>query len=90
MPSPRAGTVTPEIAKTVKEYKAGKVEFRCDAGGIVHAVAGKLSFDAAKLVDNIRAFIDFVLAIKPAAVKGQYVKGVYVSATMSPGIQIVA
>src|SRR5271168_3921983 len=60
MPSPRAGTVTPEVAKTVKEYKAGKVEFRTDAGGNVHAVVGKLSFDAAKLADNIRAFIHLI------------------------------
>jgi large subunit ribosomal protein L1 len=90
MPSPRAGTVTPEIAKTVKEYKAGKVEFRNDATGIVHAVAGKLSFDTPKLAENIRAFIDHILGMKPTAVKGQYVKSVYISATMSPGIQIVA
>src|SRR5487761_350213 len=58
MPSPRAGTVTPEVAKTVKEYKAGKVEFRNDAGGVVHAVVGKLSFDAAKLAENIQTFIN--------------------------------
>jgi len=88
MPSPRAGTVTPEIGKAVREYKAGKVEFRNDATGIVHAVAGKLSFDAQKLTENIRAFIDHILAMKPNTVKGQYVKSVYVSATMSPGIQI--
>src|SRR5580693_907650 len=68
MPSPRAGTVTPEVAKTVKEYKAGKVEFRNDAGGIVHAVVGKLSFDAAKLVDNIQAFMNYVMTIKPNGV----------------------
>ena len=90
MPSPRAGTVTPEVAKTVKEYKAGKVEFRNDAGGIVHAVVGKLSFDAAKLTENIQAFIQHVQNIKPAAVKGHYIKGATVSATMSPGIPIVA
>ncbi|MGD9721893.1 MAG: 50S ribosomal protein L1 [Pirellulales bacterium] len=88
MPSPRAGTVTPEIAKTVKEYKAGKVEFRTDATGIVHAVAGKLSFDAPKLVENIEAFIHHILALKPHSVKGQYVKSVSVSATMSPGVRI--
>jgi large subunit ribosomal protein L1 len=88
MPSPRAGTVTPDIGKAVKEYKAGKVEFRNDATGIVHAVAGKLSFDAVKLTENIRAFIDHILAMKPNSVKGQYVKSVFISATMSPGIQI--
>jgi large subunit ribosomal protein L1 len=90
MPSPRAGTVTPEIAKTVREYKAGKVEFRTDAGGNVHAVAGKLSFDAPKLVENIQAFINHIQNIKPAAVKGQYVKGIAISATMSPGIRVAA
>ncbi|HVW37608.1 MAG TPA: 50S ribosomal protein L1 [Pirellulales bacterium] len=90
MPSPRAGTVTPEVAKTVKEYKAGKVEFRNDAGGIVHAVVGKLSFDAAKLTDNINAFMNFIHSLKPNSVKGHYLKGVTISATMSPGIRIAA
>ncbi len=90
MPSPRAGTVTPDVGKTVREYKAGKVEFRNDAGGILHAVVGKLSFDAKKLTENIQAFIHHVQAIKPNSVKGQYIKGITVSATMSPGIQIAA
>jgi large subunit ribosomal protein L1 len=88
MPSPRAGTVTPEISKTVKEYKAGKVEFRNDAGGIVHAVVGKIKFEPEKLAENIQSFISFVLSIKPHAVKGQYIKSVTISATMSPGIRI--
>lgn len=88
MPSPRAGTVSPDVGKLVREYKAGKVEFRNDAGGNVQAVVGKLSFDAPKLVDNIRAFINHVMSLKPAAVKGQYVKSVAISATMSPGIRI--
>ncbi len=90
MPSPRAGTVTPEIAKTVKEYKAGKVEFRNDAGGIVHAVVGKLSFDATKLIENIQAFINHIQAIKPAAIRGQYIKGITISGTMTPGVRIAA
>lgn len=90
MPSPRAGTVTPEVGKTVREYKAGKVEFRNDAGGILHAVVGKLSFDEKKLAENIQAFIHHVNAIKPNTIKGQYIKGITVSATMSPGIQIAA
>ncbi len=90
MPSPRAGTVTPELAKTVEEYKAGKVEFRNDSGGIVHAVTGKLSFDAPKLVENVQAFIDYVLSLKPAAVRGQYLRGVAISATMTPGIRVAA
>ncbi|MBL9123783.1 MAG: 50S ribosomal protein L1, partial [Planctomycetaceae bacterium] len=90
MPSPRAGTVTPEIAKTVKEYKAGKVEFRNDDGGIVHAVAGKISFDATKLAENIQALLNYVNSLKPHGVKGQYVRSVNVSATMSPGIPVSA
>ena len=88
MPSPRAGTVTPEIGKTVGEYKAGKVEFRNDAGGVVHAVVGKLSFDAAKLVDNIQAIIHLIQNLKPHSVKGHYVKSVSISATMSPGVRV--
>jgi large subunit ribosomal protein L1 len=90
MPSPRAGTVTPDVAKTVQEYKAGKVEFRNDSGGIVHAVVGKLSFEAPKLVENIRALIDYVLALKPAAVRGQYLRGISVSATMTPSVRVSA
>ena len=88
MPSPRAGTVTPDVAKVIKEYKAGKVEFRCDAGGNVHAVVGKLSFEPAKLAENISAFINFVLHLKPVAVKGQYVKGIVIKGTMSPALRI--
>jgi large subunit ribosomal protein L1 len=90
MPSPRAGTVTPEIGKTVKEYKAGKVEFRNDAGGNVHAVVGKLSFGAQQLMENIQSFIHHVMTIKPHTVKGNYLKGMSISATMSPGIRIAA
>lgn len=90
MPSPRAGTVTPEVGKTVKEYKAGKVEFRNDATGIVHAVVGKLSFDAAKLAENIHAFIQHIYNIRPSAVKGHYVRSVTLSATMSPGVRVAA
>ncbi|MDO5552687.1 MAG: 50S ribosomal protein L1 [Planctomycetia bacterium] len=88
MPSPRAGTVTPDIAKTVKEYKAGKVEFRNDKGGIVHAVVGKISFDEAKLQENVQAFIQYVISLKPASIKGVYVKSISLSATMSPGINV--
>ncbi len=90
MPSPRAGTVTPDVGKVVREYKAGKVEFRNDAGGNVHAIVGKLSFDAPKLVENIAAFIQHVTNLKPASVRGQYIKGISISATMSPGIRIQA
>ena len=88
MPSPRAGTVTPEVAKTVREYKAGKVEFRNDKTGNVHAVVGKLSFDAPKLAANIQAFMDKINGLKPAAVKGTYVRSVHISATMSPSVKL--
>jgi len=90
MPSPRAGTVTPEVGKTVREYKAGKVEFRTDAGGNVHAVVGKLSFDEKKLTENVQTFINFVLSLKPGTVRGQYVKGIVLSATMSPSVRVAA
>ena len=90
MPSPRAGTVTPDVAKTIKEYKAGKVEFRNDSGGNVHAVVGRLSFDAPKLVENIEALINYVLSLKPAAVRGQYLRGVAICATMTPSVRVAA
>lgn len=88
MPSPRAGTVTPDVARVVKEYKAGKVEFRNDNGGIVHAVVGKISFDANQLRENIDTFIHYVLNLKPQSIKGQYVKSVAVCATMSPSVRV--
>ena len=90
MPSPRAGTVTPDVAKVVKEYKAGKVEFRNDASGIVHAVVGKLSFETDKLSENVEAFIQHINNLKPMAVKGVYVRGIALSATMSPGVRVAA
>jgi large subunit ribosomal protein L1 len=90
MPSPRAGTVTPDVAKVVREYKAGKVEFRNDSGGNVHAVVGRLSFDAGSLLQNVQAFIDHITGLKPNAVKGTYVRSISVCATMSPGIRIAA
>ena len=88
MPSPRAGTVTMDVAKTIKEYKAGKVEFRNDKAGIIHAIAGKISFDDQQLVENLEAFINHINTLKPIAVKGQYVKGISVSLTMSPGVKV--
>jgi large subunit ribosomal protein L1 len=90
MPSPRAGTVTADVTKVVKEYKAGKVEFRNDDGGNVHAVVGKLSFDVPKLQENIKAFLDYIAGLKPHSVKGTYVRNVSICATMSPGIRIAA
>ena len=88
MPSPKAGTVTMELDKVVREYKAGKVEFRNDKGGIVHGVVGKLSFEADKLVENTQTFINYVNSLKPATVKGVYVKSIAISATMSPGLRV--
>lgn len=88
MPSPRSGTVTPDVAATVREYKAGKVEFRNDKAGNVQAAVGKLSFDATKLVENIQAFVDKVLALKPHAIKGTYVKSAHISASMSPSVRL--
>jgi large subunit ribosomal protein L1 len=90
MPSPRAGTVTPDVAKVVNEYKAGKVEFRNDSGGNVHAQVGKLSFEKDKLLDNIQAFIDRIMSLKPMAVKGTYLRGISIAASMSPGIRVAA
>ena len=90
MPSPRSGTVTQEVAKVVREYKAGKVEFRNDSGGNVHAVVGKMSFTPQQLQDNIQAFIDHITGMKPIAVKGTFVRGISICATMSPGIKIAA
>lgn len=88
MPSPRAGTVTPDVAKTIGEYKAGKVEFRNDKGGNVQAIVGKLSFEPQKLVDNIQAFVDTIINMKPTAVKGTYLRSAYISATMSPSVKL--
>ncbi len=92
MPSPRAGTVTPEVARTVREYKAGKVEFRNDTGGNVHAVVGQAQLRCpAKLAENIKAFIHQIQGMEaPHSVQGHYIKGISVSATMSPGVFINA
>lgn len=88
MPSPKAGTVTNEIAKTVKELKAGKIEFRVDKFGIVHAAVGKLSFPAEQLADNLTTLMEAVLRARPAAVKGTYLKKLTLSTTMGPGIKL--
>lgn len=90
MPSPRAGTVTPDVVTAVKEYKAGKVEFRNDTGGNVHAIVGRVSFDESKLEENVSAFLQYVDSLKPVATKGTYVKSISLSATMSPGVWVVA
>jgi large subunit ribosomal protein L1 len=88
MPSPRAGTVTSDVSRVVKEYKAGKVEFRNDKGANLHAVVGKMSFDANKLVENIGAFISYVQSVKPNSVKGTYIKSIAICATMSPSVRV--
>jgi len=88
MPNPKTGTVTFEIGKAVQELKAGKVEYRTDKTALVHVPVGKLSFEAEKLVDNARAVIVSVIRAKPAAAKGKYVKGLYISSTMGPGIPL--
>jgi large subunit ribosomal protein L1 len=88
MPSPKSGTVTPDIMTAVKEYSAGKVEFRNDAGGNIHAVVGKLSFSEEDLKANVTAFVDHIRRIKPTAAKGQYIKKICLSGTMTPGVQL--
>jgi large subunit ribosomal protein L1 len=88
MPNPKTGTVTVDVAKAINEIKAGKVEFRVDKTGIVHAPVGKISFTSVKLIENANALIQAVLKAKPAAAKGKYVKSATVCSTMSPGIAI--
>lgn len=90
MPSPKAGTVTQDVATAVNEYKAGKVEFRCDSAGIVHCVVGKMSFDKQQLTDNINALLKLIHSLRPQAAKGTYVRSITVSGTQTPGIRITA
>ena len=88
MPNPKTGTVTPNVAQAIREIKAGKVEFRVDKTGIVHAPLGKTSFPAQSLIDNAHALVDSVVKAKPSAAKGKYLKSVTLSSTMGPGIRI--
>jgi large subunit ribosomal protein L1 len=88
MPNPKTGTVTPDVAKAIQEIKAGKVEFRVDKTGIIHAPFGKRSFGAEKLAENAHALVAAILKAKPAAAKGKYVKTATVSSTMGPGIRV--
>lgn len=88
MPSPKNGTVTPDVATAVTEFAAGKVEFRNDAGGNIHVVVGKQSFDAGKLVENIEAFVAHMKKIKPTAAKGTYIKKMCISSTMGPSVAV--
>ena len=88
MPNPKTGTVTMEIGKAVKEVKAGKIDFKVDKFGIVHTSVGKVSFTPEQIVDNAKEFMGMILKLKPAAAKGSYVKSIYLSTTMSPGVQV--
>jgi large subunit ribosomal protein L1 len=88
MPSPKSGTVTPDIPTAVKEYSAGKIEFRNDSGGNVHAIVGKKSFPEADLKENIHAFVGHIQRMRPSAARGHYIKKVSLSATMTPGILV--
>ncbi|RME75979.1 MAG: 50S ribosomal protein L1 [Planctomycetota bacterium] len=88
MPSPKSGTVTENVALAVREFAGGKIEFRNDAGGNVHAPVGKISFEVDKLVENIEAFVEHILSLRPPTAKGTYLQKVAVSSTMSPGIEL--
>lgn len=88
MPNPKSGTVTMEIGKAVREVKQGKIDFKVDKNGIIHASIGKVSFEPAKIVENAREFISMVNKLKPAAAKGTYIRSLFLSSTMSPGIKI--
>ncbi|HQB69644.1 MAG TPA: 50S ribosomal protein L1 [Paludibacteraceae bacterium] len=88
MPNPKSGTVTMDVGAAVKEVKAGKIDFKVDKFGIVHASIGKVSFDADKIRDNAKELFDTLIKLKPTSAKGTYVKSVYLSSTMSPGIQV--
>ncbi|WP_372767102.1 50S ribosomal protein L1 [Lutibacter sp.] len=88
MPNPKTGTVTMDVAKAVKEVKAGKIDFRVDKTGIVHAGIGKASFDAEQITDNAHEIINTLVKLKPTTAKGTYIKSIYISSTMSPGVNI--
>jgi len=88
MPNPKSGTVTQDVAQAVREIKAGKIEFRVDKTGIVHTSVGKLNFENEKLVENAKAFVNTIIKMKPASAKGQYVKSLFLSSTMGPGLKI--
>jgi large subunit ribosomal protein L1 len=90
MPNPKSGTVTPDVGKAVKEVKMGKIDFKVDKFGIIHASIGKTSFQSEQIADNAREFISMILKLKPSSAKGTYIKSIYISSTMSPGIKIDA
>ena len=88
LPSPKAGTVTPNVGEAVREFKAGKIEFRTDAGANVHAAIGRKSFATGDLVENLEAFVDHLRGLKPAQAKGSFIRKVCVTTTMGPGVQV--
>ena len=88
MPSPKAGTVTPNVAQAVKEVKAGKIEYRLDKTNIIHCPIGKVSFGTEKLVENMDTLMGAIIKAKPAAAKGQYVRSCVVASTMGPGVKV--
>ncbi len=90
MPNPKSGTVTNDVAKAVEEVKKGKIDFKVDKNGIVHSSIGKMSFTPEQMKDNAREFINTLVKLKPSAAKGTYIKSIYLSSTMSPGIQVDA
>jgi large subunit ribosomal protein L1 len=88
MPNPKSGTVTPDVAKAVKEVKQGKIDFKVDKAGIIHTSVGKVSFAPEQIRDNVKEFIQTLIKLKPTAAKGTYIKSIYLSSTMSPGIKV--
>ena len=88
MPNPKSGTVTPDVAKAVKEVKQGKIDFKVDKNGIVHASIGKVSFTPEQIRDNAKEFVNTLIKLKPATAKGTYLKSIYLSSTMSPGVKV--
>jgi large subunit ribosomal protein L1 len=88
MPNPKSGTVTPDVAKAVQEVKQGKIDFKVDKAGIIHTSIGKVSFEPEKIVENAKEFIQTLIKLKPTAAKGTYVRSIYLSSTMSPGLKV--
>ena len=88
MPNPKTGTVTMDVAKAVEEVKAGKIDFKVDKYGIVHTSVGKVSFEGGKIRDNASELIQTLIKMKPSAAKGTYIRSIYLSSTMSPGVQV--
>ena len=88
MPNPKSGTVTFELEKTINEARAGRLEYRTDKNGVIHGTIGRVSFDAKKLLENYASFVDVITKARPSSAKGRYIKGIYLSSTMGPGIKI--